>query len=139
VLGKCGLFFPFQITYVVAISRNTMHALSGSMHSVHPILTPSSFRSLAPAATMLLSLKSCHWPPSYQVVTSHQDLGQRTILQGGPVQMSLRSASLLLSISTFLCSCFTSLKTESSTTFKLSCIFFMNKPWTNSGCEPASA
>ena len=49
------------------------------------------------------SPKLCHWPPSYQAVTSHQDLGQLTIPEGGPVQMSLRNASLLLSTSTFLC------------------------------------
>ena len=47
------------------------------------------------------SPKLCHWPPSYQAVTSHQYLGQLTILEGGPVQMSLRNASLLFSTSTF--------------------------------------
>ena len=79
-----GFLVGVTIRNRLSFLPNTMHALSGSTHSVHPIPTPSSFRSLAPAATMLLSLKSCHWPPSYRVVTSHQDLGQRTILQGGP-------------------------------------------------------
>ena len=46
---------------------------------------------------------------------NHQDLGWLTIPQGGPAQTSLRSASPLFSISTFLYPCFTSSKTISST------------------------
>ena len=71
---------------------------------------------------MLLSLKSCHWPQSYQAVTSRRNLGRVIIPRGGPVRMSLKSVNLLLSTSTFLFISFTSSKTCSSF-YKFSSVF----------------
>ena len=57
-----AFFLPFRITCVdtISVSPNTMHALNGSTHSVRPTLTLNYFRSLAPIAIMLQSLKSSH-------------------------------------------------------------------------------
>ena len=112
-MDRCSSFLPFQITCVVRISPDTMLVSSGSTHSVHLTPTPNSIHLLTLNATTLLSPKSCHWPQLYQAVISHQNLGQVIIPLGGPVQMSLRSVNLLLSISIFLYICFTSSKTSS--------------------------
>ena len=102
--------------YLPVRNRNTMHALSGSMHSDHRLLTHSFFLLLTLTVAILLSLKSCHWTPSYQAVTSHRDLGRLTILLSGPAKTSLRSASHLLSISIFPLPFFMSSKTGNNIT-----------------------
>ena len=73
MLDRCDLFLPFQITCMVTISLDTMLVLSGSTHSVHPMPTPSSTRSLTLTATTRITkimplasiVSSCYLTPKF--------------------------------------------------------------------------